>query len=178
MELFRMLTMTSNHRVIRIVGMALLLLAFASTGQAQPPSSARGVLLVLDASGSMNERMPDGRTRFEAAQAALGDMIARLAPATRVGLRVYGHQSKPADRNCEDTELIAGFAAVEQARASLPSRVGGLQARGYTPITLSLQRAAEDIAKEPSASRVVVLSTGRGISPVLGAQNSPLWRGW
>jgi CheY-like chemotaxis protein len=23
-----------------------------------------------------------------------------------------------------------------------------------------------------------ILSTGHGISPVLGAQNSPLWRGW
>jgi hypothetical protein len=120
------------------------------------------VLLIVDASGSMNQRVQDGRTRFQAAKAAVDEVIRKLPAGTRVALRVYGHQFDPAARNCEDTALVAGFAGIEQARAQLPGQVGRLQARGYTPITLSLQRGAEDIAHEPAAERVIVLlSDGR-----------------
>lgn len=140
---------------------AATLLVGAVAGTAQE-AGTRSVLLVLDASGSMTARMPDGRTRFEAARAAIGDMLAKLPDDVRVGLRVYGHKSKPAEKNCEDTGLVTPFDPAGQNRASMLARVGGLQALGYTPITLSLRRAAEDIAKEPSAERVVVLvSDGR-----------------
>jgi Ca-activated chloride channel family protein len=110
----------------------------------------------------MVARMPDGRTRFEAARAAVGDMLGRLATDARVGLRVYGHQSAPAEKNCEDTELVAAFDTAANARAPMLARVASLKAQGYTPITLSLQRAAADIGKEAAAERVVVLvSDGR-----------------
>jgi Mg-chelatase subunit ChlD len=136
-------------------------MAGVCTGTAQEPGS-RSVLLILDASGSMNARMPDGRTRFEAARAAVADMLAKLPGSVRVGLRVYGHQSKTAAKNCEDTELVAPFDEATRSRATMQERLGELHAQGYTPITLSLQRAAEDIAKEPAAERMVVLvSDGR-----------------
>jgi von Willebrand factor type A domain len=124
--------------------------------------TSRSVVVVLDASGSMNERLPEGRTRIEAAKAAVADVLGSLAPDIRLGLRVYGHQSAPDKKNCEDSELVAGFAPVAEGRQAILDKVAGLKARGYTPITLSLQRAAEDIAKEPSAERTVVLvSDGR-----------------
>jgi hypothetical protein len=152
---------------------AAALLAGALAGTAQDTGS-RSVLLILDASGSMNARMPDGRTRFEAARAAIGDMLAKLAGGVRVGLRVYGHQSKPAAKNCEDTELVTPFDGVTENRAVILAKLGKLQVQGYTPITLSLQRAAEDIAKEPTADRVVVLvSDGRetcGADPCTAAK--------
>jgi hypothetical protein len=120
------------------------------------------VLVVLDASGSMNAQLPEGRTRLEAAKAAVGDVVGSLAPETRLALRVYGHQSTADKKNCEDSELVAGFAPLSQGKAALLDKVAGLKARGYTPITLSLQLAAQDIAKEPSAERTVVLvSDGR-----------------
>jgi hypothetical protein len=40
---------------------------------------------------------------------------------------------------------------------------------------IALEIMAEGIRM---SSSVLIVSTGRGISPVLGAQNSPLWRGW
>jgi hypothetical protein len=124
--------------------------------------TARSVLVVLDASGSMNAQLPEGRTRLDAAKAAVGDLAGSLAPDTRLGLRVYGHQSTLDQKNCQDSELVAGFASVSEGRAALLDKVAGLKARGYTPITLSLQLAAQDIAKEPSAERTVVLvSDGR-----------------
>jgi Ca-activated chloride channel family protein len=110
----------------------------------------------------MVARMPDGRSRFDGARAAIGDMLAKLPEDMRVGLRVYGHQSAPAEKNCEDSDLVAPFDAAGKSRDAVLARIGGLKAQGYTPITLSLQRAAADIGAEPSAERVVVLvSDGR-----------------
>jgi transposase len=41
------------------------------------------------------------------------------------------------------------------------------------------QASIADVAKELALDwHTVKLSTGRGISPVLGLQFSPLWRGW
>jgi hypothetical protein len=142
---------------------ALVLLSMSAAVTAPAlAETGRSVLVVLDASGSMNAQLPEGRTRLEAAKAAVGDLVGSIAPDTRLALRVYGHQSTPDQKNCQDSELVAGFAPVSEGRAALLDKVGGLKARGYTPITLSLQLAAQDIVKEPSAERTVVLvSDGR-----------------
>jgi len=144
---------------------ACIALAVLGTGAVVAPALAetgRSVLVVLDASGSMNAQLPEGGTRLEAAKAAVGDVVGSLASDTRLALRVYGHQSTPDKKNCEDSELVAGFAPLSQGKAALLDKVAGLKARGYTPITLSLRLAAQDIAKEPSAERTVVLvSDGR-----------------
>jgi hypothetical protein len=132
----------------------------AAGGTAQ--EAGRSVLLILDASGSMMARMPDGRTRFEAARAAIADVLAKLPDEVRIGLRAYGHQSLPREKNCEDSELVTPFGAVAASRALLLGTVEGLKAKGYTPITRSLVHAAKDIAAEPSSERVVILvSDGR-----------------
>ena len=139
-----------------------LALAGAIAGGAAWAETGRSVIVVLDASGSMNERLPEGRTRLEAAKAAVADFVGSLAPDVRLALRVYGHQSTPDKKNCQDSELVAGFAPAAEGKAALLDKVAGLKARGYTPITLSLQLAAKDIAGEPSAERTVVLvSDGR-----------------
>jgi hypothetical protein len=139
-----------------------LALAGAIPGGPALAETGRSVIVVLDASGSMNERLPEGRTRLEAAKAAVADFVGSLAPDIRLALRVYGHQSTPDKKNCQDSELVGGFAPAGEGKAALLDKVAGLKARGYTPITLSLQLAAKDIASEPSAERTVVLvSDGR-----------------
>jgi hypothetical protein len=40
-----------------------------------------------------------------------------------------------------------------------------------------LENVSGDASQDYFADGMTV-STGHGISPVLGAQNSPLWRGW
>jgi Ca-activated chloride channel family protein len=113
-------------------------------------------LVVLDASGSMNQPMPEGRTRLEAAKAAVGDFLGALSADVRLGLRVYGHQSSP-DRNCEDSELVAGFALAGESKVAVIAKMAAIRAREYTPITRSLQLAAQDIGGEPASERTVVL---------------------
>ena len=70
---------------------ALLLIALPI--EVSLADTSRSIALVLDASGSMKARLPDGVTRIDAAKAAVADVVGKLAPETRLALRVYGHQS-------------------------------------------------------------------------------------
>lgn len=140
---------------------ATLLAGLAPGAQAQP--SPDRILLVLDASGSMNTRLPDGSgTRFEAARRTVSDMVAGLPPTTSVGLRVYGHTSSPQARNCQDSDLVVPFGPAAERAGEIRSRIGGLKALGYTPISLSLERAAADLESQPGKGGTVILvSDGR-----------------
>jgi Mg-chelatase subunit ChlD len=145
-----------------VASAAVALAVVATVSAAARAETGRSVLIVLDASGSMNQPMPEGRTRLEAAKAAVGDFLGKLPAEVRLGLRVYGHQSSPDRKNCEDSELVVGFASVGKSKQAIIAKVAGIEARGYTPITRSLQLAAQDIGGEPGAERTVVLmSDGR-----------------
>jgi len=122
----------------------------------------RSIALVMDASGSMNAKLPEGATRIDAAKAAIADLVAKLSGDTRLALRVYGHQSPTQAKNCQDTALLVGFDSVASNKSALVAAARSVRAQGYTPITYVLKLAAEDLARENSASRVVVLvSDGR-----------------
>jgi Mg-chelatase subunit ChlD len=138
---------------------AALLLTAATTSSAL---AERSVLMVLDASGSMTQKLADGQTRFDAAKSAIDDALAKMPDTYRVGLRVYGHQSATAQRNCDDTALVTPMGAAGQTRGAISAAVRPLAAKGYTPITLSLEKAAGDIMGEANAQKVIVLvSDGR-----------------
>ena len=120
--------------------------------------TGRSLALILDASGSMNNKLPDGTTRIDAAKAAVADLAAGLPAETRLALRIYGHQSPTAKKDCKDTALVVPFAAAGDNRAAVTEAARAPKAQGYTPITYVLQLAAADIGKETAAeSRVVVL---------------------
>jgi Mg-chelatase subunit ChlD len=138
----------------RVIGLAMLLVAMFATSPALAQSST---LLVLDASGSMNARLPDGQTRIDAAKKAVADLVSRMDPGTRLALRAYGHQSPTQKKDCKDTALLVGFAPLASNRAEVIAQAQALQARGYTPITHALTAAAQDIASEESGERVIVL---------------------
>src|SRR5262245_21082711 len=119
--------------------------------------TGRSIALVLDASGSMNARLPDGATRIEAAKAAVADLVSKLPGDTRLAFRAYGHQSPTKQKDCQDTALLVGFDSAANNKSAVLAGARGIRAQGYTPITYVLKLAAEDIGKENAASRVVVL---------------------
>jgi hypothetical protein len=138
----------------RLIGSAIL---FAALVTASPAPAQNSTLLVLDASGSMNARLPDGQTRIDAAKKAVVDLVSRMDPSTRLALRAYGHQSATQKKDCKDTALLVGFAPLASNRAEVVAQAQALQARGYTPITHALTAAAQDIASEESGERIIVL---------------------
>jgi len=123
--------------------------------------SLRSVALVLDASGSMNAKLPDGQTRIEAAKAAVADLVAKMDGSTRLSFRAYGHQSVPQKRDCKDTALLVGFDSVTANKAEVIAKAKQIEARGYTPITHSLTLAAQDLGKEEGERIVVLVSDGQ-----------------
>jgi Ca-activated chloride channel family protein len=65
----------------------------ASIAVAAPAEATKSIALILDASGSMNAKLPEGRTRIEAAKAAVEEIVGKLPSDVRISLRAYGHQS-------------------------------------------------------------------------------------
>ncbi len=116
------------------------------------------LLLILDASGSMQARLGNG-TRIAAAKDAVRDLVGALPRTARVGLRVYGSRvgNDNPGRGCRDSRLIARVRRLDRAR--LRGRVGAVRARGFTPIGLSLQRATNDLPRGGSRN-VVLVSDG------------------
>jgi Ca-activated chloride channel family protein len=115
------------------------------------------VLLLLDVSGSMNERISSGGTKFAAAKRALKQVADALPAGTEVGLRVYGSEiAEPKAENpkaCQDTELVMPIGPLN--RTKMYRAVDSFEAVGETPIAYSLGKAVDDLGD--SGRRVLVL---------------------
>ena len=150
-------------RRLACLAAALLIIAFAARSSAEQSSAqdTRSIALILDASGSMNAKLATGGTRMEAAKAAVVAFVNKLDPNVRIAYRVYGHQSPTKARDCKDTDLLVGFGTVAANRDAILARTASVKAQGYTPITYVLQLAAADIAKEPGARTIVLVSDGK-----------------
>jgi von Willebrand factor type A domain len=121
----------------------------------------RSVLLILDASGSMNAKLPSGETRIAVAQRAIKGVAGFIPGRAQVSLRLYGAQSPPREKNCQDTNLAVPFAAAEANGGAITSAVDGAKAQGYTPIALSLQQAAGDFSAAAKERVIVLVSDGK-----------------
>jgi hypothetical protein len=122
-----------------------------------PPAAAGSVTLVLDASGSMNLRLPEGKTRIEAAKLAVEDLVRKLSADVRLSFWTYGHQSPTQKHDCRDTERVVGFDAVSANRENVLAKTRAIKAQGYTPITYTIKLVADDLAKEEAKPRTAIL---------------------
>jgi von Willebrand factor type A domain len=121
----------------------------------------RSVLLILDASGSMNAKLPNGETRIEVARRAVKG-VASLVPAqTQLSLRLYGAQSPASQKNCQDTHLAAPFGPASANGGVITTTVDGAKAQGYTPIAYSLGQAANDFPADAKERVIVLVSDGK-----------------
>ena len=113
--------------------------------------------LLLDVSGSMNERISSGGTKFAAAQRAVKRVADAVPAGTQVGLRVYGSEiAEPKEQNpkaCTDTELVLPIGPLN--RGKLFRAVDSFEAKGETPIAYSLGKAVDDLGS--SGKRVLIL---------------------
>jgi len=119
------------------------------------------VLLVLDASGSMFNKLADGQYRITAAKDAVAGFVSRLpaAPELHVGLRVYGARVAARDDGaCEDSELVVPVDGFDRDR--LLGAVRGTQAKGATPIAYSLELALDDLRDADGRAIVVLVTDG------------------
>ena len=117
-------------------------------------------VIVLDASGSMAAQDAPGQ-RLEAAKTAVTDVVTRLPWGHEVGLVVYGSSTGSSDAEqpagCED--VVVAREVAPRGQRDVAGVLAQLQPRGYTPIGLSLQTAA-DLLPDSGPRQIVVVSDG------------------
>lgn len=117
-------------------------------------SEGAGLELILDASGSMLQKI-NGKRRIDIAKTVLMDLVTNQLPAgTPVAMRVFGH--KEADACRTDLEIPLAPLNVSQ----VVGKIENIQAMNLakTPIADSLDQVANDLAGV-RGQRVVVLIT-------------------
>jgi Ca-activated chloride channel family protein len=122
--------------------------------------SDRAVLLILDASYSMLNRVAGGLTRFGVARNAVS-VVADLFPDDGfLALRFYGSQTPVSRMDCTDTVLAVPFAPAAQNRPAIKAALAASHARGLTPIAYSLSQAIGDFPSSSLERTVVLISDG------------------
>ncbi|MDO5495119.1 MAG: VWA domain-containing protein [bacterium] len=125
-----------------------------------PGEEAPRVVLLFDASGSMNGPDPSGVTKLEAAKQALTTALGSLPPTAEVGLRVYGATvpgDVPTPEACADTQLVHPISPLDTD--SLTAAIASFEAVGETPIAYSILQAAEDLG-DSGKRHIILVSDG------------------
>jgi Ca-activated chloride channel family protein len=160
---FRLPLVIINYTFLRSTAKYLFVLIF-TLGLFKPAQLAAQqkvktrILFLLDASGSMYATM-DKDSRINVAKRILTKLMDSLenAKGVEVALRVYGHNSPPAKRDCKDTRLEVPFRPGNHA--DIKKEVAKLTPKGTTLIAYSLQQAAYDFPREANVRNVIVLIT-------------------
>jgi Ca-activated chloride channel homolog len=137
----------------RLLG--LLVVLWLSLGSAQTY-----VQLILDASGSMWNKLEDGTYRITAAKDVVGNFIKGLPTGDlNVGLRVYGATMNAMDEgSCDDIQLVVPMEGVD--KPGLQTAVDNTTAKGATPIVKALEQAAADFPAEATKKLIVLVTDG------------------
>ncbi len=124
------------------------------------------LILVMDASGSMNAEDAGEQTRIAAAREALTNVVDSLDQHQQVGLRVFaGEVTDPeAPQACEDSELVVEIG--DDNRDELRTAIEDYQAVGArTPLAYALEQAAEDLGDEGNRTIVLVSDGEENCAP-------------
>jgi Ca-activated chloride channel homolog len=113
------------------------------------------MIIILDASGSMTEKIEGNRTKIDIAKQVVGDLVRNLDPHIDVGFMVYGHRSKG---DCDDIELMVP-PEVSDHEAILKC-LALIQPKGRTPICGSVEKAAEALRYTEDKASVVIVTDG------------------
>ena len=129
------------------------------------PGAEVNVEMIMDSSGSMGAETNDGEPKIEAAKRVLNQVIDAIPvdrPELNVGFRVFGHLGDNTEagraESCQSSDLTVPVDGVDPD--ALRAQVAQYQPVGWTPIGLSLERAAADFpAASDSVSNAIILVT-------------------
>ncbi len=113
------------------------------------------ILIILDASYSMKERLPSGETKIAAAKRVILEVLRKIPPEKKVGLRVYGHSANPFS-SCRDSKLLVPIGG--NNRNLIGSSLLGVRPNGNTPITYAIKTAMlNDFNTVTSGKKTIIL---------------------
>ncbi|HEX9876241.1 MAG TPA: VWA domain-containing protein [Gammaproteobacteria bacterium] len=122
----------------------------------EPTLAGATVAVVLDASGSMLQRL-DGERRIDVARAAVTELVADVLPdSVSLALRVFGHREADSCR----TDLEIPAAPLDRGAAI--AEVASIEAMNLarTPIAESLRLTAADIANRAGPKLIILVTDG------------------
>ncbi|MDX8391311.1 MAG: VWA domain-containing protein [Mariprofundaceae bacterium] len=135
----------SIYRFIWVVALLLPFSAFA----ANP-----AVLFVFDGSGSMWGKV-DGKPKVVLAKGAISELVKGFPAGTDMGLVAYGHRK---EGDCGDIEMLA---AVGSSKDAVIHAINSINPKGKTPLTKSIQFAADKLNGRDAPTSIVVISDGK-----------------
>jgi Ca-activated chloride channel family protein len=122
---------------------------------ARAADSSGKVLFILDASGSMWGKV-EGQDKIAIAKDVMTDLVRQLPDGIEAGLEAYGHRSKG---QCDDIEILA--APARGNRDAMVKQIQSITPKGMTPITRSLELAAESLKGTEEQASIVLVSDGK-----------------
>ncbi|WP_163576494.1 vWA domain-containing protein [Halomonas faecis] len=128
---------------------SLLLLA-ASSALAERVS-----VLILDASGSMWNRIEGDVTRIEVARDVIEEYFHDRDQEVPLSVLAYGHNRRG---DCGDIEIVAAMGRHDTE--SLASQLRALNPQGMTPIADSLVQASAEIPRSAEAADIILVTDG------------------
>ena len=157
-------------RLLLAALLAALALPVAAQAQTPTPTPAQtkgpsAIILILDASKSMNDDDGSGRPKLEGAKEALNRVVDGLPEDAQVGLRLYGSELEGVSKQegCTDTKLASPVEPLD--RAKLKGAINAITARGRTPIGLALEKAGEDLPQDGRRTVILVSDGGSNCAP-------------
>jgi len=146
----------------RVAVIILILLFGINLVQAQQvtqniPEKTR-LLFLLDGSASMYGEW-ERTLKIRVARSILSKLVDSLKvdPNVELALRIYGHNSPPEDRNCEDTKLEVPFS--QSNHDQIIETIRNLEPKGTTPIAYSLEQAAKDYPVSSEYRNILIIIT-------------------
>ncbi len=117
------------------------------------------ILFIVDFSNSMNDSIGN-KSKVEMARSTLAELLPKIPPNVKTGLRVYGHKSGFTYlQGCQASTLSVPL-AYDNSRAILGS-LFATNATGWTPITYSLKQAVnKDFVGTTGKKHIILLTDG------------------
>ena len=130
-----------------------------STKQNQGLSNKKTILIIFDASRSMEDKI-SGETKVHIAKRVLEEVLTKADSNVNIGLRVYGSGKPTGNPNfdCNDSRLVV-FPNTNNRRLII-SEIFKILPQGLTPITNSISQGVRDIIPYGGEKLIILISDG------------------
>jgi hypothetical protein len=137
--------------ILVLAAMAIFsLIPLAGAGE-----TSGSMILILDASGSMWGQI-DKKDKISIAKESMVSIIGNLPDDIEVGLLAYGHNRKG---DCKDVQTLMPLKKIDKPQ--LVSKIKRLNAKGKTPISLAIKKAAEALKSREEETTIILVSDGK-----------------
>jgi Ca-activated chloride channel homolog len=145
--------------ILLLAGLHLSLPTTAQKKVQQKIPERTRILFLLDGSGSMMGEWHNGESRIDIAKKILTRLVDSLRSNENLelALRVYGHRYARQSNNCHDTKLEVPFGTKNHDQ--IIKKLKEIVPKGVTPITYSLEQAANDFPPNQGYRNILILIT-------------------